>query len=202
MKYALLLLIPLFCHCYSYSQQYIDSILSLRASKMGEMIDTNHHILTEEEIKHFQGLSYFNVDSTFRIQATFTKSIGKKFKMRTSTERKPIYRPFGYVEFQLNGTTHRLTVFQYIALKRKKAYKNYLFLPLKDATSGNESYAGGRYLDLSIPTTSTVILDFNQLYNPYCVYSYRYSCPIPPEENTLLVPITAGEKVPVGYNTH
>lgn len=199
MKQFPFLVILLFHFC-THAQQYTDSVLSLRAAKMGKFIDTNSHILNQDEIDHFQGLAYFHVDSSFRIQATFTKAIGKKFKMRTSTERTPTYRPFGYIEFELNGTKHRLTVFQNMALKKQKAYKNYLFLPLRDATSGKESYGGGRYLDLSIPSAPSITLDFNQLYNPYCVYSHRYSCPIPPEENTLQIPITAGEKVPVGYN--
>jgi hypothetical protein len=64
------------------------------------------------------------------------------------------------------------------------------------------TYGGGRYVDTSIPKGSQIILDFNLAYNPYCAYSYRYSCPIPPEENTLSFPITAGEKVPVGYENH
>jgi uncharacterized protein (DUF1684 family) len=45
-----------------------------------------------------------------------------------------------------------------------------------------------------------VALDFNLAYNPYCAYADRYSCPIPPVENKLLIEIRAGEKVPVGKN--
>ncbi|MCA9982404.1 MAG: DUF1684 domain-containing protein [Anaerolineales bacterium] len=39
-----------------------------------------------------------------------------------------------------------------------------------------------------------VEVDFNFAYNPYCAYSERYSCPLPPRENWLTVPIRAGEK--------
>jgi uncharacterized protein (DUF1684 family) len=87
-----------------------------------------------------------------------------------------------------------------MALKKQKEYKKYLFIPFRDLTSGKESYGGGRYIDTEIPAGETLILDFNRAYNPYCAYSHRYSCPIPPEENTLKVEIRAGEKVPVGYD--
>ena len=198
MKTLLLLII-----CYSanvFSQTYKDSIIELRIIHTGELIDTSTHILSLEEIADFQGLAYFDVDSNFRITATFTKSIGKKFKMPTSTTRTPIYRRFGYVEFLIDGKNQTLTVYQNMALRRQKEFKNYLFIPFRDASSNHETYGGGRYLDLQIPDGNKTILDLNTIYNPYCVYSHRYSCPIPQVENTLKVAILAGEKVPVGYS--
>lgn len=185
---------------YTYSQTYKDSIIELRIIHTGELIDTSTHILSLDEIADFQGLAYFDVDSNFRITANFTKSIGKKFKMPTSTARTPIYRRFGYVDFLIDGKNQTLTVYQNMALRRQKEYKNYLFIPFRDASSNHETYGGGRYLDLQIPDGNITILDLNTVYNPYCVYSHRYSCPIPPAENTLKVPILAGEKVPVGYS--
>lgn len=184
-----------------HSQTYEDTIIESRVIHMGELIDTATHILNQDEIDHFEGLAYFDVDSTYRINAVFTKSIGKKFKMPTNTERAPVYRRYGYVDFKIEGKTQRLTVYQNIALSKQKEYKNYLFIPFRDSTCGLESYGGGRYLDVEIPEGTTLVLDFNKIYNPYCVYSHRYSCPIPPAENTLTIPIRAGEKVPVGYST-
>ena len=180
-------------------QNYKDSIIELRVKHMGELMDTSNHILNQKEIDNFEGLAYFEVDSTYRISGRFTKSVGGKFKMPTSTDRLPVYRRYGYIEFEMGGTINRLTVYQNMVLKKKKGYKKYLFIPFRDGTTGKESYGGGRYLDFQIPTKTNVKLDFNCVYNPYCVYSYRYSCPIPPDENTLTIPIKAGEKVPVGY---
>jgi uncharacterized protein (DUF1684 family) len=119
--------------------------------------------------------------------------------MPTTTTRSPVYRRFGFVQFQLNGMEHQLTVFQNMELKKQEGYTNYLFLPFRDSSSGNESYGGGRYLDLDIPKGEKILLDFNLAYNPYCVYSDRYSCPIPPEENRLKTAIRAGEKKPKAY---
>jgi uncharacterized protein (DUF1684 family) len=86
-----------------------------------------------------------------------------------------------------------------VKLSKNKAYKNYLFIPFKDKTSGNETYGGGRYLDVTVPNSELTWLDFNTAYNPYCAYSYRYSCPIPPTVNTLPIEIRAGEKTPSGH---
>jgi uncharacterized protein (DUF1684 family) len=74
-----------------------------------------------------------------------------------------------------------------------------LFVPFKDKTSGITSYEGGRYIDIDIPTTDEVVLDFNKAYNPYCAYNSKYSCPIPPAVNSLAIEILAGEKA---YKNH
>ncbi len=75
-------------------------------------------------------------------------------------------------------------------------YKNNLFLPFKDHTNGEESYGGGRYINLY--TTDIVKdkleIDFNKCYNPWCAYSDGYNCPIPPKENHLEREVRAGEK--------
>jgi hypothetical protein len=77
-------------------------------------------------------------------------------------------------------------------LTKKEGYEDFLFLPFNDYTNGNETYGGGRYLDLRIPDGSTIILDFNKAYNPYCAYTDRYSCPVPPKENSITTYIYAG----------
>ena len=65
----------------------------------------------------------------------------------------------------------------------------------EDATSGTETYGGGRYMDLRIPKNDEIIIDFNKAYHPYCAYNaFDYNCPIVPEENWLKIPIEAGVK--------
>jgi hypothetical protein len=205
MKYINIIIALLYTHCY-WSQtealNYNERILQSRILHAAELIDSTSGVLNVEEIKSFQGVSYFEVDSNFRISATFEKSKGKKFQMPTSTTRLPWYRRYGYVYFECNGIKDTLTVYQNLELKFDKAFKDYLFIPFRDATNKVNTYGGGRYIDISIPEDTEILIDFNLAYNPYCAYSYRYSCPIPPEENTLSFPITAGEKVPVGYENH
>jgi uncharacterized protein (DUF1684 family) len=70
-----------------------------------------------------------------------------------------------------------------------------LFLAFGDGTSAEETYGAGRYLDIDkTQGSNTITLDFNKAYNPYCAYSEKFSCPLPPAENLLVIPIPAGEK--------
>ena len=76
-------------------------------------------------------------------------------------------------------------------------YRDHLFIPFTDATSGEETYESGRYIDLEIKDIKgdRVLLDFNRAYNPYCAYvTGKFNCPIPPIENRLKIAIPAGEK--------
>jgi uncharacterized protein len=71
-----------------------------------------------------------------------------------------------------------------------------LFVPFADMTTGTDTYAAGRYLDLHPTSTGYYAIDFNRAYNPYCAYNSTYECPYPPPSNRLKLPIRAGEKTP------
>lgn len=188
------------CACFSLNaQKSATEIEALRDQHFQEMNDSTSGILTPEEIAEFQGLEYFDFNPRYQITGTFTKDIGKKFEMPTTTDRLPVYRRYGYVDFVFLGKNCRLEVYQNMALRKQKEYKNYLFIPFRDLSSGNESYGGGRYLDVEIPENESLLIDFNLAYNPYCAYSHRYSCPIPPEANSLKILVEAGEKTPPGH---
>tara|TARA_B110000285_G_scaffold86512_1_gene99164 strand:- start:2190 stop:2789 length:600 start_codon:yes stop_codon:yes gene_type:complete len=199
MRHVIYLLIVVCMPKISFSQKTEIEITELRNDHKLLLIDSTKKMLTPEEIKEFQGLDYFEIDSKFQIEARFKKKKGKKFEMATSTDRKPIYRRYGYLYFTLDSIECKLEVYQNIALKENPEYKNYLFIPFKDGTSALSTYGGGRFMDVEKTKEKTFILDFNLAYNPYCAYSYRYSCPIPPRCNTLNVDIKAGEKTPIGH---
>lgn len=151
--------------------------------------------LLKEDLKQFKELAYYPVDLSFRVTATFVRTHGEQpFAMETSTNRRPIYVKYGELHFELQGKKLQLNVYQSQNLVFEEEYKDYLFLPFTDATSGDTTYGGGRYIDMRIPEGETVVLDFNQSYNPYCAYGGSYSCPIPPAENNLDIAITAGVK--------
>jgi uncharacterized protein (DUF1684 family) len=114
--------------------------------------------------------------------------------MKTTTTRLPEYRKYGEVYFTLKEVEYKLEVYQSPDIMKREGYENYLFIPFTDETNGNETYEVGRYLELRIPKSDEVILDFNLCYNPYCSYSPNYSCPIPPEVNRLPIEVRAGEK--------
>lgn len=158
-----------------------------------EFLNREKSPLTQEDFIAFKGLNFFKLDLKYRIKATFIKNqFPVPFSMLTTTERKPLYQKYGTLHFVIDGIKCELTVFQNLDLMKKEEYKNYLFVPFTDPTNGNETYGGGRYLDLELPLTNQVLLDFNQSYNPYCAYNGKYSCPIVPKENNLQAVIKAG----------
>ena len=75
-----------------------------------------------------------------------------------------------------------------------RQFQNKLTLIFTDETSGEESYGACRYLDLTREGETSITIDFNMAYNPYCAYSENFSCPLPPPGNHINVPIRAGER--------
>jgi uncharacterized protein (DUF1684 family) len=154
-----------------------------------------HEVVTGDDKKY---LSFFPIDKRFRIIASFEKvKNGKWFTMETSSNSKQVFRVYGIIHFSIHDTTLTLNIYQSQRLMTVAEYKDQLFLPFTDLTSGEESYAAGRYIDLVFDDIldNKVVVDFNKAYNPYCAYvSGKYNCPIPPRENSLNVAILAGEK--------
>ncbi|HET7467722.1 MAG TPA: DUF5671 domain-containing protein [Candidatus Dormibacteraeota bacterium] len=149
----------------------------------------------------FPGLRYFDHDPTYRVHARMELGPGDELVIDTGGEDGSIkYRRVGKLVFRLNGEECSLTVLGLVQ------YASGLFVPFKDATSGHETYGGGRYLfDTAKDTdarvlelnagSSDVTIDFNYAYNPSCVYSPLWACPLAPPENTLTVPVRAGERM-------
>jgi uncharacterized protein (DUF1684 family) len=169
-----------------------------REGRSKEFQNKEESPLKDEDFAGFKELNYFSVDKKFRVEADFTRTVGKKyFQMPTSSGKAKKFVKFGILKFKLNGNNYSLNVYQADAdvLAKFPEYKDLLFVPFKDATNGRETYGGGRYIDIKMLSSKKVILDFNLAYNPSCAYgSDRYSCPIPPKENFLQVEINAGEK--------
>ena len=109
--------------------------------------------------------------------------------METSSGVRKFFVRAGRLEFQIEGQSVQLT-----AYSNPETDDTDLFIPFRDATSGSETYGSGRYLDTELEPDGSLVLDFNLAYNPYCAYSDGWSCPIPPLENWLKVPVRAGEK--------
>jgi uncharacterized protein len=171
----------------------VREVMEHRQKKHAEFL-SDKSPLSPDEKKKFKGLHYFPVDTAYRVTAKFIRTFDAPlFKMKTTTQRLPDYRKYAEVFFVLLGTEYRLEVYQSPDLMKQKEYEDYLFIPFTDATNGKETYEVGRYLEMRIPQGDQVVLDFNLCYNPYCSYSSRYSCPIPPAANQLPVEIRAGE---------
>lgn len=161
-----------------------------------EYKDASTSPLKDKDRKNFKGLEFFKVDTSFVVNAKFERTPDETpFEMKTTTDRLPVYVKYGVITFNLKGNTYQLNVYQNQDLNKKDGYENYLFLPFLDDTNGEESYGGGRYIDIRIPESDELVVDFNQAYNPYCAYNEKYSCPIVPRENYLPLKVEAGVKV-------
>jgi len=127
----------------------------------------------------FRGLRYFSPDLKYKITAKLVPIEKKKvIVLPTSDGKEKKYLEHAFAIFELDGILNRLLV-----------------LEITDATSARESYGAGRYLELKkMHGATSIVLDFNKAYNPYCAYSGNFSCPFPPKENILKVSIRAGEK--------
>jgi uncharacterized protein len=155
----------------------------------------NHEVVTGNDKK---GLTFYPINQNFRVAANFEKvKNGSWFSMETSGATKQVFRVYGLIHFTIHDTTLKLNIYQSQQLMAVPEYKDHLFLPFTDLTSGEETYEAGRYIDLSFDDIldNKVVIDFNKAYNPYCAYvSGKYNCPIPPRENNLSIAILAGEK--------
>ena len=177
------------------SNNALASIIEFQRDLNAEFSDPETSPLPDRYRKDFNGLDFFEPDTTFIVNARFTRTPdATPFLMPTTTDRMSKEVVYGVVSFQLKGNSYQLEVYQNVELKEDEGYEDYLFLPFTDATNGNETYGGGRYIDLSIPNGDQIVIDFNKAYNPYCTYNKKYSCPIVPSQNALDIEIFAGVK--------
>jgi uncharacterized protein (DUF1684 family) len=177
------------------NSELVNEILLFQKKLNEEFQNPETSPLPDRYRKDFEGLDFFQPDTSFRVIATLERTADAiPFMMPTTTERLSEEVVYGIVHFALNGNKYSLEVYQNLELKDTEDYEDYLFLPFLDNTNGEETYAGGRYLDLEIPKGNSIAIDFNKAYNPYCVYNKKYSCPIVPKRNFLNTKITAGVK--------
>lgn len=150
--------------------------------------------LDESQREGFRGLPYYDEDETLVlvVDVELLPAGEALIEMETSSGDKRPFRRWGRFSFTIDGCAAALTIYSDPSGEE-------LFMPFRDATSGHETYGAGRYMDNHRPglwllEDGRLRVDFNYAYNPYCAYSPYYSCPLPPRENWLEVPIRAGEK--------
>jgi uncharacterized protein (DUF1684 family) len=134
-------------------------------------------------IDAFEGFENYAPNSDFIFEADFeyfltskSESVASKLGVNDTTKF------IGSVQFNYNGKLYSLDVGEQG------------WMMVGDATSGNTTYGGGRYMYIDLPETNRKVnLDFNYLYNPPCSYSEYTTCLFPPRQNILPIAIEAGE---------
>ena len=143
----------------------------------------------------WNGIDSYAYDPSWRIDAVVEACEPRRFGTdHSGPGSTPLIR-FGRVNLRVVGTDVALSLFWV------DTYGGGVFLPFRDATNGDTTYGGGRYLldtakgaDLGHDGAG-VVIDFNYAYHPSCVHDSRWSCPLAPPENTLPVAVTAGERL-------
>jgi len=140
------------------------------------------------------GLAYFDYDPAFRVLGELVRGDDELRDVAASGGETVRFRRFGTVRFELVGEARELSLYWL------EGYGGGVFLPFADATRGDATYGGGRYLldtvkgaDLG-EADGRLVLDFNFAYNPSCSYDPRWVCPLSPPENRLDVAVRAGER--------
>ncbi len=160
-----------------------------KQSSEEEPLKKNLAVVTEDVNK----LNYFPPDLKYKITAILEPIENKKvIVLPTSDGKEKQYLEYAFAKFKLEGKECKLLILEII---NAGPYKGTLFLAFADETSANETYGAGRYIDLKkVPGATSIVIDFNRAYNPYCAYSNNFSCPFPPKENILKIAVRAGEK--------
>lgn len=165
-------------------------IMHSREQKDQFFRDSPDSPLPEEARAGFTGLPYFAPDPRYRFVLDLEEA--------DDPETLEVPRTGGD-----NVTYTRVGTFSFAAPDGEGALAAYrteadgadLFLMFRDATSGKETYGAGRYLDAKRLRSGRWYVDFNRAYHPSCVHNEAYTCPLPPPENWLTVPIPAGERL-------
>ena len=171
---------------------YAVQIQVARAAKDEAFREQANEPVPPARVGDFLPLKYFPPDPEYVVPASLNPSKERiVVEMPTSQGKIRKHQRVGVLEFTLKGQPLTLGAFV-----EAGAGLNRLFVPFSDMTSGTETYAAGRYLELDRTSSGVYTIDFNKAYNPYCYYNADFDCPYPPRESRLPLPIRAGERLP------
>jgi len=178
------------------AQSYEAGLRAWRADKDRMLREAGSDVspLLPDDKATFTGLEYYPIDPAYRVPASLEPDLGAGstiILLPTSQDSFDRMRKVGTLRFQLEGRRLALTAFA----DANARTVDRLFVPFGDLTNPDETYGGGRYLDLDRQPTGLYDLDFNRAYHPYCVYNPGWECPVPPPENRLDAAIRAGERL-------
>ena len=150
--------------------------------------------LSPDQVANFTILRNYPYNPALRFIVPVEKTVDQEvMQVELRDDGLTRMQPIGTISFEVKGQVVSLTLFWITG------YGGGIFLPFRDLTNATETYAGGRYLLDTIKGAdlgregNRLVIDFNFAYNPSCAYNDRWSCPLPPPENLIPVPIEAGE---------
>lgn len=188
---AVLVLWSLLPDGFTESASYTQVLEEYRKEKDHQFATSADSPIPRNQRGAFRGLRYYSPDSAYRVVANFVSTPLTDSSAQTHfvVENGEGLVYAGKLQFELQGNALQLAAYRSVDRPTTE-----LFVPFRDATSGTETYGGGRYLDINVSTGQSVVLDFNYAYQPYCAYNPQYVCALPPRTNYLTLPIRAGER--------
>ncbi len=175
--------------------QYTERLSEYREKYKLSFITDDRSPLNKDEIKD---LDFYDEDPSWKLTCTCSQiKDAVPFEMPLYSGITRTYKVHSILNCSHKGQYFTMQVYKNATIPGSPIYADYLFLPFKDDTNGEDTYGGGRYIDLKISdiVNNEVTIDFNKCYNPWCAYSGGYNCPIPPKENHLPFEVRAGEKM-------
>lgn len=162
--------------------------LRMHVIERGDRVGIRVKDLDSPAVKKYRGPEFFPLNPVYKITATWVPAKGNKTVDVPNVLGDITPTPVaGEAHFKINGQD---MVLQALGGKEQEG----LFFVFKDQTSKTETYPPGRFLQTDAVVNGTVVLDFNEAYNPPCAITPYATCPLPPKENQLAVAIPAGEK--------
>lgn len=166
-------------------------LLEARAAKDAAFRNQPDRPVPPSKVDEFLPLRYYPPDRTWAVPASLKPAaVRTPLRIPTSTGLVRDMEVLGELEFTIGGRKLSLA-----ALAEAGAPPNRLFVPFADLTSGQETYAGGRYLEIERSATGVYVVDFNRAFHPFCYYNADYDCPFPPPQNRLPIHVRAGERM-------
>jgi uncharacterized protein len=164
----------------------VERLLQYR-SERDEFFVTHYASPLPDEYKDdFKGLDYFAPDPSWVVTGPFESTSMGTITIEATDGAESAYSTVGEVVLALESE-YRLVVLD--------DGDGGQFIPFRDATCGDTTYRGGRYVGATINEDGTATVDFNRASNPWCVFDDEFSCPLPPSANVLAEFVTAGEKL-------
>ena len=177
------------------TDDWAEQVRENRAEKDRFLAEHRQSPIPPGEREDFDGLEYFDPNPEYCVEASVAVHEEPEPVELDVTNGPPTrYERAVTFSFDLDGETRELHGY------RHDADESSVFVPFRDKTTGQETYEGGRYMELEaageLADVEEVTLDFNLAYTPFCAFNDAFACPLPPEENWLETTVEAGERAP------
>jgi pimeloyl-ACP methyl ester carboxylesterase len=196
MRYLLIVALLIFSSNIFAQDSYVLSVNAFREARNKEFLTSETTPYCDPKaftnfIKKIKGLRWYDISTDYKITAKLKLTPNETFfDNPTFGSKEPTRsRKYGVLTFTWQGQEYSLNVYEI------ERVKNYIYVPFYDLTNNDDTYRGGRYVNIAKPVNGSVTIDFNMSYNPDCAYDECNICPVPPSENRLPFRVESGEKL-------